>query len=82
MPFNAVRKAISEGGMHMPSDIREAERTLDLFTSVGDFVVTKTEIEQNLKWGKSYSAADLRRLLPARVRTASERKPHKLQMAE
>jgi len=81
MPFNAGRKAILEGGMPMPSDIREAERMLDLFTSVGarTFDVTKTELEwpghKKPKWGKTYSPVELRKLLPAMVRTADDRKP-------
>jgi hypothetical protein len=64
--------------MFMPSDLKEAERMLDLFTSVGarPFVVTKTDIEQKLIWGKSYSAAELRDKLPAMVHTAALRKPH------
>src|ERR1700691_37307 len=72
------------GGMPMPSEIREAERMLDLFTSVGarDFVVTKTDVEQKLKWGKTYSAPELRRLLPAMVRTAEIRHPHQLATGE
>jgi hypothetical protein len=64
----------------MPSDIKEAERMLDLFTSVGarSFVVTKTDVEQKLIWGKTYSAAELRDKLPAMVRTAEIRKSHHL----
>jgi hypothetical protein len=47
-----------------------AQRMLDTFTSVGarSFVVTKTDINQKLIWGKTYKADDLRRLLPAMVR--------------
>ncbi len=68
----------------MPSDIKEAERMLDLFTSVGarSFVVTKTDVEQKLIWGKTYSALELRDKLPAMVRTAAARKPHKLPSGE
>ena len=62
----------------MPSDIKEAMRMLDTFTSVGarNFVVTKTDVEQKLKWGKTYSALELRNLLPAMVRTAAEMRRH------
>ena len=61
----------------MPSDIKEAERMLDLFTSVGarSFVVTKTDVDQNIIWGKPYSVRELREKLPAMVRTAAIRKP-------
>ena len=56
----------------MPSDIREAERMLNLFTSVGarSFVVTKLDIQQVKIWAKTYSATELREKLPAMVRTA------------
>jgi hypothetical protein len=62
-------------------DIAAALRMLDTFTSVGaqSFVVTKTELEwpghKKAKWGKTYQAEDLRRLMPAMVRTAALRKP-------
>jgi hypothetical protein len=61
----------------MPSDIREAERMIDLFTSVGarSFVVTKLDVAQTHLWGKPYSAAELRDKLPAMVRTAAIRRP-------
>jgi hypothetical protein len=54
-----------------------ALRMLDTFTSVGasSFVVTKTDLNQQLLWGKTYQADDLRRLMPAMVRTAAIRKP-------
>ncbi|MGJ5813627.1 DNA-primase RepB domain-containing protein [Paludibaculum fermentans] len=50
---------------------------LDTFTSVGaqSFVVTKTDLLQGLKWGKTYSAQELREKLPAMVRTAATRRP-------
>jgi hypothetical protein len=72
------------GGMDMPSDIKEAERMLHLFTSVGarSFVVTKLDIEQKLIWAKTYSAADFRDKLPAMVRTAEIRRPHRLASGE
>jgi hypothetical protein len=58
-------------------DTTAALRMLDAFTSVGarSFVVTKTDINQQLIWGKTYQADDLRRLMPAMVRTAAIRKP-------
>ena len=78
MPFSAGRKAISEGGMPMPSDIKEAQRMMDLFTSVGarTFHITKLDVDQVLIWSKPYSAIELRQKLPAMVRTAEERKPY------
>ena len=62
----------------MPSNIAEALRMLDVFTSVGarSFVVTKLDVDQKLIWGKSYSAVELREKLPAMVRTAADRKPY------
>ena len=64
----------------MPHDIKEAERMVNLFTSVGarSFVVTKLDIEQKLKWAKTYTAVELREKLPAMVRTAAIRRPHEL----
>jgi len=58
-------------------DTAAALRMLDTFTSVGarSFVVTKTDINQQLIWGKTLPADDLRRLMPAMVRTAAIRKP-------
>ena len=66
----------------MPYDLKQAQKMLDLFTSVGarSFVITKTELEwphhKKVKWGKTYSAAELRNLLPAMVRTAPDPTPH------
>jgi hypothetical protein len=76
-PSSAGREAIAEG-TPMPSNLAEAERMLDLFTSVGarSFVVTKTDVEQKLIWGKSYTAAELRQKLPPMVRTSADRKPY------
>jgi hypothetical protein len=61
----------------VPSNIREAERTIDVFNSVGarEFFVTKTNINQRVKWGKSYLTAELNNLLPAMIRTATTRRP-------
>jgi hypothetical protein len=65
-------------------DIKEAQRMLDLFSSVGarDFVVSKTDIEQHIIWGKRYTAAEVYRQLPAMVRTAAIRRPHQLPTGE
>jgi RepB DNA-primase from phage plasmid len=59
------------------SDTAAALRMLDTFTSVGarSFVVTKTDVNQQLLWGKTYQAGDFERLMPAMVRTAAIRKP-------
>jgi hypothetical protein len=50
---------------------------LDSFTSVGagSFHVTKTDLNQQVIWGKPYQADELRRLMPAMVRTACIRRP-------
>jgi len=58
------------------NDIAAAQRMLDSFTSVGatSFVVTKTDLNQQLIWGKTYPAEEVRRLMPAMVRTAAMRK--------
>jgi DNA invertase Pin-like site-specific DNA recombinase len=71
---------IQPEGVPMPSDIREAQRLIDVFTSAGarQFVVTKLDVEQAIKWGKAYSAGELRNLLPAMVRTAEFRRKHTL----
>ena len=66
------------------SDIRAAQRMLDTFTSVGadSFVVTKTDILQAVKWGKTYSTAELQERLPAMVRTAAIRRPCEISDSE
>jgi hypothetical protein len=70
--------------MPMPSDLREAQRELGLFCSVGacSFVVTKTELEwpghKKAMWGRTYSVPELRHKLPAMVRTAAIRRRHVL----
>lgn len=58
-------------------DIAEAFKMIDAFASVGAdaFVVTKTDILQRLKWGKTYPLNVLREKLPAMVRTAAIRRP-------
>jgi hypothetical protein len=65
-------------------DTGAALRMLDTFASCGaeSFFVTKTELEwpghKQVKWGKAYQADDLRRLMPAMVRTAAIRKSYPL----
>jgi hypothetical protein len=65
----------------MAQNIDEAFRMLDTFTSVGasSFVVTKTDINQVVKWGKPYSPSELREKLPSMVRTAAIRRPNTLE---
>ena len=69
-------------------DTAAALRMFDTFTSVGarSFVVTKTELEwpdhKKVKWGKEYEADDLRRLLPAMVRTAAMRRTYQVPSGE
>ena len=65
-------------------DTAAALRMLDTFASCGaeSFFVTKTELEwpghKQVKWGKEYLADDLRRLMPAMVRTAAIRRSYQL----
>jgi hypothetical protein len=62
-------------------DIIAARRMLGTFASCGaeNFVITKTELEwpghKKVIWGKTYSADELRQMLPAIVRTAAKRQP-------
>ena len=57
--------------------IDEAQRMLDVFTSVGarSFLLTKLDLLQQKIWAKSYTAVELRDTLPAIIRTAEIRKP-------
>lgn len=50
-------------------DIAAALRMLDIFASVGaqSFVVTKTDLLENLKLGKHYTLPHLREKLPSMV---------------
>lgn len=59
------------------SNVAEALRMLEAFVSVGaySFVVTKTDIQQKLKWGKTYFTWQVREKLPSMVRTAALRRP-------
>jgi len=54
--------------------VTEALRMIDTFASVGanKIHVTKTDINGNVQWGKSYSPADLRKVLPAMIRVAAK----------
>jgi hypothetical protein len=69
-------------------DTGAALRMLDAFASCGaeSFFVTKTELEwpghKKVKWGKAYQVDELRRLLPAMVRTAAIRRSYQLPNGE
>lgn len=69
-------------------DTAAALRMLDTFASCGaeSFFVTKTELEwpghKQVKWGKEYLADDLRRLMPAMVRTTAIRRSYQLPEGE
>lgn len=71
---SAGREPVLEGD---DMSLEEAKRMVEIFASVGarSFVVTKTDINQQLIWGRTYSAAELYEKLPAMVRTAAIRKP-------
>ena len=72
---SAGRDTAQEGG-DMGS-IDEAQKMLDIFTSVGarSFLLTKLDLLQQKIWAKPYTAAELRDTLPAIMRTAEVRKP-------
>ncbi len=55
MPSTAGREAIAEGA-YMPTDLMQAQRMIDLFTSVGArrFAVTNIDINENKIWPLSY----------------------------
>jgi hypothetical protein len=59
----------------MPTNIPEGERMIDVFASVGarEFVVTKLDLNQDIRWAKTYSVKELRDKLPAMMRTAERR---------
>jgi hypothetical protein len=63
-------------GMPMPSDAEQAQRMLEVFTSVGarKFFVTKLDVNQEIIWGKSYSAVELHDKIPAMVHKAEKRR--------
>jgi hypothetical protein len=78
-----VERPMSEG-RNAYADGKEAQRMIDLFTSVGarSLIVTKMELEwpahKKPKWGRDYSIAELKGKLPAKVRTAEKRVPYEL----
>jgi hypothetical protein len=63
------------------ASLDEAQRMLDIFASVGarSFVLTRFDIETNLKWGKHYTGPELRQKLPKIMRLAGLRYPYTLQ---
>jgi hypothetical protein len=67
-------KADRERGGTVPEAVSEALRMIDTFASVGasKIHVTKTDINGNVLWGKSYSPEDLRKVLPAMMRVAGK----------
>jgi hypothetical protein len=54
--------------------VSEALKMIDTFASVGAnrIHVTKTDINNDVKWGKAYSPENLRNVLPAMVRVAAK----------
>ena len=54
--------------------VSEAQRMIDTFASVGAnrIHVTKTDINNDVQWGKAYSTEDLRKVLPAMMRVAAK----------
>ena len=58
----------------MTEAVSEALKMIDTFASVGAnrIPVTKTDINNDVKWGKAYSPDDLRKVLPAMVRVAGK----------
>lgn len=58
----------------MTEAVNEALRMIDTFASVGAnrIHVTKTDINNDVAWGKAYSPENLRKVLPAMVRVAGK----------
>jgi hypothetical protein len=54
--------------------VSEALRMIDTFASVGanKIHVSKTDINNDIQWGKAYSPQDLRKVLPAMIRVAGK----------
>jgi len=54
--------------------VSEALRMIDTFASVGAnrIHVTKTDINNDVKWGKAYPTDELRKVMPAMVRVAAK----------
>jgi hypothetical protein len=67
-------KADSARGGAVTEAVREAQRMIDTFASVGAnrVHVTKTDINSDVTWGKAYSLDDLRKLLPAIIHFAEK----------
>lgn len=76
---SAGRTTAREGGDMAALD--EAQRMLDIFTSVGarEFILTRFDIEKNLTWGKSYTGPELREKLTTIMRLTAMRYPYTLQ---
>jgi hypothetical protein len=74
LAFDPAQSIETEQSM---GDVTAAFEMIDAFASVGAnaFVVTKTDLLQRLKWGKTYPLNALREKLPAMVRTAAIRRP-------
>ena len=62
------------GGGAVTEAVSEALQMIDTFASVGAnrIYVTRTDINNDVKWGKAYSPDDLRRVLPSMVRVAAK----------
>jgi len=60
----------------VPEAVNEALRMIDTFASVGanKIHVSKTDINNDIQWGKAYSPEDLRKVLPAMIRVAAKLK--------
>ena len=58
----------------MTEAVSEALRMIDTFASVGanKIHVSKTDINNDIQWGKAYSPQDLRKVLPAMIRVAGK----------
>lgn len=58
----------------MPEAVSEALRMIDTFASVGanKIHVSKTDINNEIQWGKAYSPPELRKVLPAMIRVAAK----------
>jgi len=58
----------------VPEAVSEALRMIDTFASVwaNKIHVSKTDINNDIQWGKAYSPEDLRKVLPAMIRVAAK----------
>jgi hypothetical protein len=66
-------RLILKGGA-VTEAVSEALRMIDTFASVGAnrIHVTKTDINNDVKWGKAYPTVELRKVMPAMVRVAAK----------